>query len=71
MHERTSFYLETNGILYKNSLDLEQKRRKNSTIDAITKFVTDTTTCLDEKELVMAVFLDLSNAFDTIGILWV
>ena len=50
MHKRTSFYFETNEILYKNQYGF-------STIDAITKFVTDT---------VMAVFLDQSKAFDTI-----
>ena len=63
MHKRTSFYLETKKILCENQFGF---RKKHSTIDAITKFIADTATCLDEKESVMAVFLDLSKAFDTI-----
>ena len=40
--------------------------RKLSTIDAITKFITDATSSLDDKDSVLSVFLDLSKAFDTI-----
>ena len=42
-------------------------RRKHSTIDAITKFVTDATSSLDDKDSVLSVFLDLYKAFDTIN----
>jgi len=52
-------------MLYENQFGFRRKKT-HSTTDAITKFVTDTSTCLDEKESVMAVFLDLFNAFDTI-----
>ena len=41
-------------------------RHKHSTIDAVTKFITDTCKALDENEGILAVYLDLSKAFDTI-----
>jgi len=63
IHKRFYFFLETQNILYENQYGF---RRKHGTIDALTKFVTDTTKSLDEKESILAVFLDLSKAFDTI-----
>ena len=63
IHKRLAFFLETNKILYENQFGF---RKKHTTIDAITKFITDTTQSLDEKESTLAVFLDLSKAFDTI-----
>ena len=41
-------------------------RRKDSTIDAVAKFITDIGKALDENETILAVYLDLSKAFDTI-----
>jgi len=62
MHKRTSFYLKTNEILYKNQYGFEKP-----TVQLIQLLhLLDTATCLDEKESVMAVLLDLSKAFNTI-----
>ncbi len=41
-------------------------RKKYSTINAITKCTVDTINALENKDSVLAVFLDLSKAFDTI-----
>jgi len=41
-------------------------RYKHSTIDAVTKFITDTCKAWDENEATLAVYLDLLKAFDTI-----
>ena len=50
-------------MLYDNQFGL---RRKHTTIDAVIKFVTDTCTSLDDNESTLAVYVYLSNAFDTI-----
>ena len=50
-------------LLYDNQFDF---RHKHSTIDAVTKLITDTCKALDENETTLAVYLDLSKAFDTI-----
>ena len=42
-------------------------RKKHCTIDAITKFINDTGKYLDKKESVLAIYCDLSRAFDTIN----
>ena len=63
IHKRLSLFLEQNNILYSNQYGFRAKR---STIDAITKLTTDVAISLEEKESVLAVFLDLSKAFDTI-----
>ena len=41
-------------------------RPKHSTVDAISKFTADVSSGLENKNSTMAVFMDLSNAFDTI-----
>ena len=64
IHKRLYSFLEHNDILYKNQYGF---RRKHSTIDAITQFITDATSSLDDKQSVLSVFLDLSKAFDTIN----
>ena len=55
--------MESHELLYDNQCGF---RRKHSTIDAVTKFVTDTCKSLDDSESTLAVYLDLSKAFDTI-----
>jgi len=50
-------------LLYDNKFGF---RRKHSTIDAVTKLITDTCKALDENKATLAVYLDLSKAFDTI-----
>ena len=47
MYEHTSFYLETYEILYKNQYGF---RTKQSTIDAISKFIAEIGTCLNGKK---------------------
>ena len=64
VHKRVYSFLTQNEILCNNQYGF---RRKHSTIDAITKFVTDATSSLDAKDSVLSVFLDLSKAFDTIN----
>lgn len=63
VHKRVSKFLETNNILFDNQFGFRQNR---STIDAITKFTTDISKSLNEKQSTLAIFLDLSKAFDTI-----
>ena len=63
VHKRLYFFLEINKILIDNQFGF---RQKHSTIDAVTKFVTETCTSLDNNESTLAVYLDLSKAFDTI-----
>ena len=64
IHKRVYYFLMNNAILCNNQYGF---RKKHSTIDAIAKFVTDTTMSLDAKDSVLSVFLDLSKAFDTIN----
>ena len=64
IHKRVCSFLEHNDILYNNQYGF---RRKHSTIDVITQFITDATSSLDDKQRVLSVFLDISKAFDTIN----
>jgi len=64
MHCRMQHFLEHHDLLYSNQYGF---RRKHSTIDAITRFTTDTVRALDKKQSTLAVYLDLSKAFDTIN----
>ena len=41
-------------------------RKKYNTVDAITKFISDATQYLDQKDSILAIYCDLSKAFDTI-----
>ena len=50
-------------LLYANQFGL---RHKHSTIDAVTKLITDTCKALDENEATLAIYLDLSKVFDMI-----
>ena len=61
---RVYSFLTQNEILCNNQYGF---RRKHSTIDAITKFVTDATSSLDDKDTVLSVYMDRSKAFDTIN----
>jgi len=63
VHKRLIFFIEFHDLLYDNQFGF---RCKHSTIDAVIKLITDTCKGLDENEETLAVYLDLSNAFDTI-----
>ena len=63
MYKRLYNFLETHNILYQSQYGF---RKKHSTIHAVTEFVSNTTQALDNKQSTIAVFLDLSKAFDTI-----
>ena len=47
VHKRLYFFLELHDLLYDNKFGF---RRKHSTIDAVTKLITDTCKALDENE---------------------
>ena len=63
VHQRMYKFLCNQGILFPNQYGF---RPKHSTIDAVTKFTSDLMLSLDKKYSTLAVFLDLSKAFDTI-----
>ena len=63
VHCRLYKYCEMNGLLYDNQFGF---RPKHSTTDAIAKFYAHLTDSKENKLSTLAVFLDLSKAFDTI-----
>ena len=63
MHKRVTLFLEANNILCQNQFGFRANR---STIDAVTKFIKYVTMASENTESTIAVFLDLSKAFDTI-----
>ena len=63
VHQRMYKFLCKQGILFPNQYGF---RPKHSTVDAVTKFTSDLMLSLDKKYSTLAVFLDLSKAFDTI-----
>ena len=56
-------FLEQYDVLYENQFGF---KTKHSTIDAVTKFATDVSLSLENKQSTLAVYLDLLKAFDTI-----
>ena len=56
-------YLGRNSIIYDKQFGF---RERYSTTDAILEFVDSFTTSLNDKIYTIAVFLDLSKAFDTV-----
>lgn len=63
IHKRLYSFLSRNKILYKSQYGF---RLNHSTINAVTELTYDTLQSLEEKYSSLAVFLDLSKAFDTI-----
>ena len=64
VHKRLMFFFERYDLLYKNQYGFRPNR---STDDAITKFITDINSSLNnQNNMSLSVFLDLSKAFDTI-----
>ena len=64
VHKRLYSFLTASNILYDGQYGFRPKR---STIDAMTEFTADVLPLLDKKEHCLAVYLDLSKAFDTIN----
>jgi len=64
MHTRLYDFMQSSDILNTNQFGF---RKMHNTTDAVTKFIADITKCLDRKDKVLAVFCDLSKAFDTIN----
>jgi len=63
IHKRLYKYLELNSILDPFQFGFKPK---NSTIHAITKLTQDILTAFENKDITLAVFCDLSKAFDTL-----
>ena len=64
IHRQLYTFLQKYNVLYDNQYGFRPKR---STTDAITKFVSDVLLSFNAKEHCIAVYLDLSKAFDTIN----
>lgn len=63
IHIRLYNFLNKHGLFYRNQYGF---RPNHSTIHAVTDFTIDVTSTLCRKEKCLAVYLDLSKAFDTI-----
>jgi hypothetical protein len=64
MYKRLYHFLLSNNILYKSQYGF---RSKHSTVHAVTELVEDILDGFENKEFTLAVFIDLSKAFDTIN----
>ncbi len=63
IYKRLVTFLDNSNMLNNRQFGF---RKCHSTIDAVTKFIIDAGKFLDDKESILAVFCDLSCAFDTI-----
>jgi len=63
IHSRLYKFCSTQNILFENQYGF---RPNHSTTHAVSKFTTDTMMSMEDKKSTLAVFLDLSKAFDTI-----
>jgi hypothetical protein len=64
IHKRLYTFLDSEKQLNDNQFGF---RKKHCTTDAVTKFINDIGKSLDNKESVLAVYCDLSRAFDNIN----
>ena len=63
MHNRLYSFFQSKDMFYKHQYGF---RQKHNTIDAITKIIDDIAKSYDAKQSTLAVYCDLSKAFDTI-----
>ena len=63
MHNRLYSFFQKNKMFYENQYGF---RKQRSTVDAVTKFINDVIKSYDDKQSTIAVYCDLSKAFDTI-----
>ncbi len=63
VHKRVYNFLNSSDRLYRYQFDF---RKKNSTTDAVLQFIKDALLAYDNSEYTVAVFLDMSKAFNTI-----
>jgi len=63
IHKRLYHFLNMNNILYPSQYGF---RPKHSTTNAVTEFITNTLNGFEQNKYTLALFLDLSKAFDTI-----
>ncbi len=63
MHKHLYKYLNDRNIFFPRQFGFH---KNHSTIDAVTQFATEALTCMDKKEYLVGIFLDLSKALDTI-----
>ncbi len=64
IHKRLYDFLDKHNILYNSQYGF---RKKHSTTDAVAKFVKERLLAYEGNEHTIAIFLDLSKAFDTIN----
>ena len=63
MHNRLYSFFQTNNMFYENPYGF---RKQRSTVDAVTKLINDVIKSYDDRQSTIAVYCDLSKAFDAI-----
>ncbi|XP_031337191.1 uncharacterized protein LOC116166376 [Photinus pyralis] len=64
IYNQIADYFESNNLLHQNQYGFRSQR---NTISALSKFVNSTLTCFEHGQYSLALFLDLSKAFDSVS----